>query len=159
MNQGTSEKVRKIAEEFFGTQNDPNQIPINQDSTDKLHLIHKDTIIFKFNEKGDPIAWIVVVPTSVDTMNKFLKKEITEKELLNIATEEKKFESLYLCAVFVLPEYRQRGYAKGLIKEAFEKIPNAKNASLYAWIYSKEGENLIKSMQNETGRKILFIKD
>ena len=49
------EKVLKISEEFFGTQNDPNQMPINQDSADKLQSIHKDTIIYKFNGKGDPI--------------------------------------------------------------------------------------------------------
>lgn len=142
MNKETFEKMLKISEEFFGSQTDPDQMPISQESADKLFSIHPDTILYKFDEKGEPVGWAVVVPTSREVMEKFLNKKISEKELLDRATEEKKFEALYLCAVFILPEYRGKGFAKELILSAIEKVSSGKNLDLYAWIYSEEGKGL-----------------
>ncbi|MGD0976988.1 MAG: GNAT family N-acetyltransferase [Minisyncoccia bacterium] len=158
MNQDTFEKVLKISEEYFSSNTDPNQMPINKDSEQKLLSIHTDTIIYKLDEKEEPIAWAVVVPTSTETMTSFLEKKITERELLDIAAKEKKFDALYLCAVFVLPEHRRKGYAKELLLNAIEKIPNSDKATLYAWIYSDEGKKLVEALTKETGRKILIKK-
>ncbi|MEK7585183.1 MAG: GNAT family N-acetyltransferase [Patescibacteria group bacterium] len=159
MDKETLEKIRRISEKFFGTQSDPDQMPVNQESADKLHAIHPDTIIYKFDGPRNPIAWSVVVPTSIGVMNGFLNKEISEKELLDMATEEKKFEALYLCAVFVLPEYRGKGYAKQLLTESIDKLSKGKVLPLYCWIYSKEGAGLINLLSQELGREIARRND
>lgn len=159
MNQEAFDKVLKISEEFFGTKSDPDQMPINQVSANKLSSIHSDTVQYKFDESNNPIAWSVVVPTSIETMNRFLKKEISEKELLDIAAQEKKFEALYLCAVFVLPEYRGKGYAKELILESIKKLSAGKNLPLYCWIYSKEGEGLRNSLSHILCKNITKRED
>lgn len=80
MNQETFEKVLKISEEFFGTAHDPEQMPINQESADKLASIHPDSVVYKFDEQGDPIAWVVAVPTSKSV--KAIRRISAGKELL-----------------------------------------------------------------------------
>ena len=155
MNQKILDSMMKIAELFFGTETDPDQMPINQESADKLLSIHKNTIVYKIDENGNPIAWVVVVPTSINVMNQFLKKEITEKELLDKAVEEKKFDTLYLCAAFVLPEYRRKGYAKELFEEAINGMPNGNNATLYCWLYSEDGKKLVAALSGVIKRPIL----
>lgn len=157
-----SEKIDKtleITENFFETENDPNQIPINKDSEDKILSIHKDAIIVKNDENDEPIAWCVIIPTSIDTMNKFLNKEITEKELMNIACIEKKFEALYLCSVFVIPEYRNKGYAKNLMTEGINKLQGNNQTPLYYWAYSNEGKELVNSLSKSLNRQILELKN
>lgn len=155
MNHEVFEKVLKISEEFFGTGTDPDQMPVTKETADTLFSIHHDTVLYKFDESGNPIAWSVIVPTSVEVMNKFLNKEISEKELLAIAAQEKRFDALYLCAVFVLPEYRRQGYAKQLLLDGVTKISNGRQLPLYCWIYSDEGKRLIHALAQEFGREIV----
>ena len=148
------EKVLKISEEFFGTAQDPDQMPITRASADKLLSIHPDSVIYKFDGEGNPIAWMVTVPTSTEVMERFLKGDISERELLDEAARDKKFEALYLCGAFVLPEYRKKGYAKELSLEAIRTISAGKELPLYAWIYSPEGKKLADSVSKALGRSI-----
>ncbi len=159
MNNEAFEKVLKLSEEFFGSTVDPDQMPINLESSNKLNSIDPNTVIYKFDGENNPVAWIVTVPTSIKTMNKFLHKDITERELLDIAVAEKSFESLYLCGVFVLPEYRRRGYGKELAKESFEKLSRGENVALYSWAYSEEGKKLIENLEHDFGQKIMLRED
>ena len=158
MNKNNIDKSMEISEKFFQTEFDPDQIPVNNDSERKLLSIHKHTIIFKNEKGGDLVAWVVIIPTSISTMNKFLNKKITEKELLEMAVKEKNFDALYLCSIFVIPEYRRKGYAKKLIIEAIEKLQSNRNAPLYCWVYSEEGEKLISNLSETLNRPILKLK-
>jgi len=159
MNQEAFEKVLRISEEFFGTASDPDQMPINQESADKLQSIHPETISYKCDEQQHPIAWTVVVPTSVDVMKQFIHKKISEKELLDLATKEKKFESIYLCGIFVLPEFRRKGYATEIVKEAISKVSQGNNLPLYSWAYSPEGQKLLHALSQELKQKIMVLQD
>ncbi len=159
MNNKAFEKVLKISEDFFGTTTDPDQMPINQESANKLYSIDPDTVMYKFDADNNPIAWIVTVPTSFDTMDKFLHKEITEKQLLDIATSERKNEALYLCGIFVLPEYRRKGYASTLAKESIERLSRGKNITLYSWAYSEEGRRLIENLEKQLDQKIALREE
>jgi GNAT superfamily N-acetyltransferase len=156
MNDEAFKKVLKLSEDFFGSTTDPDQMPINQESANKLYSIDKDTVVYKFDSDNNPVAWIVTVPTSINTMNKFIHKEITERELLDIAVEEKSFESLYLCGVFVLPEVRRKGFAKELVKESIEKLSKGNKLTLYSWAYSDEGKMLIENLENNSGLSIIL---
>lgn len=148
------QKTLEITEQFYGTASHPEQIPIIKDSFDKLMSLHPEAIKLKADENGEPLSWVVVIPTGKDLMEKFLKNEITEKELFDRAVEEKKFEALYLCSAFTIPEYRGKGYAKELLKEAINEFAPTDTIPLYGWIYSKEGEKLVKVLGQELGRKI-----
>lgn len=153
------EKTLEIAEEFYGTSNDPDQIPITKDSFVRLISIHQETIKLETDGDHNPISWVVVVPTSKENMELFLEDKIKEKELFDKAVGEKSFEALYLCSAFTIPEYRGMGYAKKLLMDAISEFAKNKSVELYAWIYSKEGENLIKTLVKDLGREIKIKKD
>ncbi len=159
MDSAAFEKILKISEEFFGTQSDPDQMPISHESAEKLNSIHPDTVLYMFNEKGDPIAWIVTIPTSIETMNNFIHKKITERELLDIAVREKSFDALYLCAVFVLPEYRRKGYAINLVKKSIFMLSGGGEIPLYCWLYSDEGKKLVSTLEKDFGRSFLYREE
>lgn len=152
-------KMEYIAESLFGTQNDPEQILINEEANRKLRGIHQDTILWREDGNGNPISWIVVVPTSIPIMEKFLKREISEQKLFDIATEEKKFDALYLCSAITIPEYRKRGLAMELMLEAIEKFAPKKEQPLFSWPYSPEGDSLIRKLEEKLGRKILLREE
>lgn len=154
MNPEAFKNELEISERFFGTETDPTQIPMTQSSTNKLTAIHPDTVLHKFDEAGNPIGWSVIIPTSLEVMNKFLAREITEKQLLDLAAAEKKREALYLCNAFVLPEHRRKGYAKALWQEGIRKLSLGKDLPLYYWAYSEEGRALANSLSRELGKTI-----
>lgn len=157
MNKEAFDKMLKISEEFFGTATDPDQIPISKDSGGKIRSIHPETILYKFNG-DDPIAWEMIIPTSLSIMDDFLHKKISERDLFEIAVEEKKFEALYLCSAFVLPKYRGKGYAKELVMKGIVALSQNKELPLYCWIYSNEGKNLVDSL-SKTLRKTIQNRD
>lgn len=152
------DKIMVVAEKFFGTENDSEQIPVNLESYNKLQKPHLKTVICKM-EKGEPASWIVVVPTQEKLAEKFIKGKISERKLLDLSRPQKKYEALYFCSAFTVPEYRRRGYAVELFKEAVESIPHVPAAKFFAWIYSKEGGILVKKISKELGIKIDLKKE
>ncbi len=144
----------KVAESYYGTHQDLTQIPINKTSFKKLHSFNPNTILYKTDDAGHILGWIIVIPTSKELMNKFLEKRITEKELFDSTDFNQKTDALYLCSVFVLPEYRGRGVAKELSLEAIERFSQSEKLELFAWLYSKEGKLLAKNLEQELSRKI-----
>lgn len=152
--QNQLKKILEIAEQFYGTFDDLEQIPINENSFNRLISIHEETIKLKTDNSNSPVSWIVVIPTSGETMNLFLDKKINERELFDRAVKEKSFEALYLCSAFTISEYRNKGYAKELLIESINKFAPDKSVELYVWIYSKEGANLINVLEESLGREI-----
>jgi len=142
-----------IAERYFGTASDQDQIPITMESLDKLVSIDEDAILIKTDEHGEPISWVVVIPTGKETMELFLDNAITEKELFDRAVAENKREALYLCAAFTVPEYRGKGYAQELFSRAVKKFAPTRETDLFAWIYSPEGQGLFEAGK-KFGREI-----
>lgn len=151
------DKILNISEQFFGTVNDPEQIPITEGSNFKLHKLHPKSFIYKL-ENGEPISWVVVVPTSKELMDKFLRSEISEKELLDMSEPQKEYGALYLCAAFTVPEYRRKGYAVEMFEEAVNSIPHTADADLFTWPVSPEGEKMIERLQLILKRNILVKK-
>lgn len=161
MGNSSDEKIvresMKIAEEFFGTHQDPDQIPISQESHDKLLKLHPRSVIYKLIDEK-LVAWIVVVPTISELMNKFISGEITERELFNLTEPQKSYDALYLCSSFVLPEYRRKGYAIELFLKAIKDISQNKKIQLFAWPFSKEGQKLAKKLKQTLNTDILIRK-
>ena len=149
------QKILEIAEGFYGTSTDPEQIPINKESFDKLMSLHQETIKLKTGIDGNPLSWVVVIPTNKEIMNLFLEGKITEKELFDRAVVEKSFETLYLCSVFTVTKHRNKGLATELLLDSIKEFASDDSVQLYAWIYSKEGESLVNQLKKQLGREIM----
>jgi hypothetical protein len=143
------DRMIKLAEEFFETKNDPMQISINRESMARLKKIHPSTLTEK-NDKNGPIAWIVVIPTTHDLMEKFITKKINEQELLDDTPLQEKYDALYLCSALVLPEHRGKELARLLISKAIKSIQKQHAIKyLFYWAFSIEGKKLAASVAKE----------
>lgn len=149
--------MMKLAEQYFGTESDLEQIPITKESVQKLQQLHDKTIVAKLVGK-EPISWVVVLPTSLVLADRFLTKQINERELLDQTKPESLYEALYLCSAFTVPVHQRHGFALELTKEAINSIPCTKEVKFFAWPYSSEGELLLKKLSADLDRKIFLRK-
>lgn len=155
MNDKILDKMLDVAEQFFGTESDSQQMPIKKESFYKLQRLHPKTVIYKL-ENEEPISWVVILPTTIELMEKFLGGEINERELLDLTKPQDKYEALYLCAAFTLPDYRRKGYVLEMFKEAVKNIPHTENVKLFAWPFSREGKEIIKKLNVVLENNILI---
>ena len=134
------ERMIQLAEEVFAVKSDPSQLDVDQEIIERLKKIHPATVSEQSDENG-PIAWILLIPTTLELMNMFLDKKISEKELFHLTPLNSTYEALYLCSALVLEEYRRKGITKRLALEAIESIrKDHPLKSLFLWAFSKEGE-------------------
>lgn len=133
------ERMIQLADEVFATKSDPNQLDINEEVLDHLRKIHPATVS-EYDDGHGPVAWILLIPTTVELMNQFIKGIISEKELYELTPLRTKYEAVYLCSAMVLEEYRRKGIAKQLTLAALESIrKDHPIKSLFVWTFSKEG--------------------
>ena len=133
------ERMIQLADEVFATKSDPNQLDINEEVLDHLRKIHPATVS-EYDDGHGPVAWILLIPTTVELMNQFIKGIISEKELYELTPLGTKYEAVYLCSAMVLEEYRRKGIAKQLTHAALEAIrKDHPIKSLFVWTFSKEG--------------------
>ncbi|MDO9254660.1 MAG: GNAT family N-acetyltransferase [Bacteroidales bacterium] len=134
------ERMILLAEDVFAYKSDPNQLNVDQEVMEKLHRIHPATVS-EFDDGNGPVAWVLLIPTTLDLMHKFLEHEISEKELFDLTPEDSKYDALYLCSALVLEEYRRKGITKRLLLNAIERIRiNHPLKALFIWAFSKEGD-------------------
>ena len=132
----------QLADEVFASKSDPNQLGVDEKVIERLQYIHPSTVS-EYDDGNGPVAWILLIPTTVDLMDKFLASEISEEELFERTPLFAKYESLYLCSAMVLEEYRKKGIAKKLTMQAIENIRKDHPIKyLFVWPFSKEGEVL-----------------
>lgn len=153
MNEKILNKIMRVAEEFFGTASDPEQMPISRESLDKLQSLHPNTFLYKL-KSGEPVSWVVVLPTSKKLAEEFLSGEINERELLGMTEPQEKYEALYLCSAFTVPGERRKGYAAEMIMKAIKNISLTHDALFFAWPFSEEGRMAVKKLETELGAKI-----
>ncbi len=134
------ERMIQLAEDVFAVKSDPDQLDVDQEVMERLQRIHPATVSEYENGNG-PVAWILLIPTTLDLMHKFLRHEISEKELFELTPEDSAYEALYLCSALVLEEYRRKGIAKQLTLTAIENIRRDHPLkALFVWAFSKEGD-------------------
>ncbi len=147
----------RVAEDAFETSASLDQIPATQETFNKLKSLDPNSILYDVSPENKLRAWVVVVPTSKDLMNKFLSKEIGERGVLDMSVPGNEYSSVYLCAAVTLPEYRRQGIANTLIKEAVSRMPLSQDCEFFGWPTSVEGEMLVKKLEEETG-KIIHLR-
>ena len=141
----------QMAEEVFAVKNDPDQLDVNEEVIERLHTIHPATVS-EYNEGNGPIAWILLIPTTLELMNLFLEHKISEKELFDQTPLVGKYEAVYLCSAMVLEEYRRKGIAKELTLKAIETIRREHPLkALFVWSFSPEGDMGAEAVAQSTG--------
>jgi ribosomal protein S18 acetylase RimI-like enzyme len=134
------ERMIKLAEEVFAAKEDPDQLDVNQEVLERLDRIHPATVS-EYDDGNGPVAWVLLIPTTLDLMNRFLENAISEKELFDLTPLDTTYEALYLCSAMVLEEYRRKGIAKQLALNAIESIQkNHPLKALFVWAFSNEGD-------------------
>lgn len=154
MDEKILEKMLSMGERFFGTVVDSEQMPVTKESYYKLQKLHPKTVVYRI-EHGEPVSWVVVLPTSTELAGQFLRGKINERELLDLTKPQDEYEALYLCAAFTVPEYRRKGYVLELFKEAVNGIPHVSDAMLFAWPFSDEGRRVMEKAETIFGIKIV----
>ena len=130
----------QLADEVFATKSDPNQLDVNETIIERLLQIHPSTVS-EHDDGNGPVAWVILIPTTLDLMNLFLEHSISEKELFDLTPMDVPYEALYLCSAMVLEEFRRKGIAKRLALDAFENIrKDHPLKALFVWTFSKEGD-------------------
>jgi GNAT superfamily N-acetyltransferase len=139
----------RLADEVFAVRTDPNQLDVNDEVLERLYHLHPATLN-ELDDGNGPVAWVLVIPTSYEIMNRFLSHEITEKQLLDETESGSLIDVVYLCSALVLDEYRRQGIAKQLCIEAIEKIREEHPLkALFAWTFTKEGGQLAETVSKE----------
>jgi len=134
------ERMIQLAENVFASKSDPNQLDVNEKVIERLKKIHPATVS-EFDDGKGPVAWLILIPTTLELMHKFLEKKISEKELFEQIKPGIKYDALYLCSAMVLEEFRRKGIAKQLALKAFESISKDHPIkALFVWSFSKEGD-------------------
>jgi len=141
----------QLADEVFAVKNDPSQLDVNQEVLDRLRQIHPATIS-EYNEGNGPIAWVLFFPTTIDLMNRFLRCEISEKELFYLTPLGIKYEAVYLCSALVLEEYRRKGITKELSLKAIEAMrKDHPLKAAFVWAFSPEGDRAAEKIAQSAG--------
>lgn len=136
----------RLADEFFSTKNDPDQLDVNQDVIAALQSLHPATLSEEIEGDG-PVVWILLIPATMAVMQRFLRKEINEKGLLESARPGDRFEAVYLCSALVLPEFRKEGRAERTALQAIRAIVEDHPVkALFVWPFSDEGDRLAQRL-------------
>ncbi len=145
------QRLIKLAEETFAVKSDPNQLNVNQEIIERLLKLHPATVS-EFSDENGPVAWLLVIPTSLELMNRFLAKDISEKQLFEMTKPGTAYEALYLCSALVLEEYRRKGIIKRLALKAIEEIRREHALkAMFVWAFSKEGDMAAEALARLTG--------
>jgi hypothetical protein len=134
------ERLIRLADEVFAVKNDPQQLNVDQYIIERLKKIHPATLS-EFDDGNGPVAWVLVIPTTFDLMNRFLGNKISEKELFELTPLGAAYDAMYLCSALVLEEYRRKGITKRLALQAIEDIrKDHPLKALFVWAFTREGD-------------------
>jgi predicted GNAT family acetyltransferase len=129
----------QLAEDVFAVRNDPDQLDVNQEVIERLKKIHPSSVS-EYDEGNGPVAWLLLIPTTNDLMNRFLENKITEKELFERTPLDTDYDAIYLCSAMVLEEFRRKGITKRMALTAIEEIrKDHPIKALFVWPFTKEG--------------------
>lgn len=134
------ERMIQLAEDVFAVKSDPDQLDVDQEVMARLKRIHPASVS-EMDYGNGPVAWLILIPTTTDLMNRFLAEEISEKQLFELTPFDVKYDSIYLCSGLVLEEYRRKGIIKQLALLSIKDIQKDHPIkALFVWAFSKEGD-------------------
>ncbi|MBL7952419.1 MAG: GNAT family N-acetyltransferase [Flavobacteriales bacterium] len=145
------ERMMQLAEEVFAIHDDPTQLQVDQDVLARLHRLHPATRGEVADADG-PIAWVLVIPTTMALMEAFLAGKLTEHELYERTPEDAAYQAIYLCSVMVLPEHQRKGLARQVTRDCISRIrEDHPITALFCWPFTTGGNALAKVVAAEAG--------
>lgn len=144
-------RMMQLIDEVFATKNDPDQLDIDEKVRQKILNLHPATFAEHSVEDG-PVAWVLVIPTTLEVMNKFIRRAINENQLVEMTPPGGKYEAIYLCSASVLEEYRRQGLTLRLALDSIEKIRHDHPIeALFVWPFSSEGDQAAAAIAEKAG--------
>jgi|GEM_PF-145556 len=145
------QRLIQLAEQTFHASEDSEQISMT--AADRAQLARLHPACIRERRVGDePVAWMLLFPTSTALMERFLAGMIGERSLLHDTPAGAMYEAVYICSALVLEEFRARGIARELACEALREIRATQPIdALFIWPFSAAGEALARSVARETG--------
>ena len=145
------ERLIQLADEVFAVKSDPSQLDVNPEVRERLHQIHPATVSAHDDGNG-PVAWVLLIPTTIGLMKRFLKSEISEKELFELTPLNVSYDAIYLCSALVLEEYRRKGITKQLALAAIKSIRTKHPLkAAFVWAFSPEGDKAAEMIARLAG--------
>ena len=139
-----------LAGEFFATKDDPSQLSVTEEVMERLTALHPASLSEHVEGDG-PVVWVLLIPTTRELMQAFLKGSVTEQQLYEQTPVGVSYDAIYLCSALVLPEFRRKGLAKELAVKAVNRIRRDHPVkALFSWPFSIEGERLAHAIAEET---------
>jgi hypothetical protein len=152
------ERLFQLADEVFDMKNDPLQLNVDQKVISRLLTMHPSTLS-EYADGNGPVAWVLVIPTTLELMNRFLEGKISEKELYELTPVNTTYEALYLCSALVLEEYRRKGITKRLVLSAIENIrKDHPLKALFVWPFTEDGDRAAEAIAVEAGMTLFKKK-
>ena len=149
------ERMLQLADDVFAVKNDPDQLDVNLDVLDQLRRIHPATVS-EFDDGHGPVAWVLLIPTTLGLMDQFLSHSISEKELYEQTPLDASYEAIYLCSAMVLEEYRRKGIARQLTLKAIDSIrKDHPIKNLFVWSFTIEGDMTADTISQITSLPLL----
>ena len=154
MSNDNYQRLIRLAEETFSMRTDPEQLQVDESVIRQLKEIHPFTMNESRDEQG-PVAWLLVIPTSLELMDKFISGEINEGQLFEMTMPGKVYEALYFCSALVLEEHQRQGIASRLAIEAIQEIRKEHPLkALFVWALSEGGDRASELVAEKTGLKL-----
>ncbi len=135
-----------LAEAYFTTHQDPDQIPVNEENRRWIYEHIPECLnIIRDDEKI--VGFSFILPTSYQIMEAFLSKKINEAKMF----EEVKsswsntfIDAIYLCSAVVVPAYQRKGLASRAMTASIRQFTEKTGIkpSLFYWKFSVAGERL-----------------
>lgn len=148
------ERMIQLAEEVFDSKSDPEQLEVNEEVLNHLCKIHPASVQ-EFDDGNGPVVWVLLFPTTNELMEDFIKNKISEKQLFEFTALNVQYDAIYLCSAMVLEEYRRKGIAQKLTKDAIEEIRKSHPiTSLFVWPFTKEGSSLAEKISTSVGLQL-----
>jgi GNAT superfamily N-acetyltransferase len=140
------ERMLLLAEEVFAVRSDPDQLNVDDAVLEKLKQIHPATVSAYDNGNG-PVAWVLIIPTTLQLMDQFLNKKISERELFERTPLQGSYEAIYLCSAMVLEEFRRQGIAGKLTMDAIDQVRKLHPVKyLFVWPFTEAGEKAAEKL-------------
>ncbi len=152
------EITAKMAEDYFGTETDSEQIPTTVEVRDWV-TTHIPDYLNIIRDKQEIIGYAFMLPCSSRLMHKFLAKRINERVMYEGIKKMKKLknpEAIYLCASFVKEKYRGKGLSTTAFVKAINDITHqGKNKPvLFYWAVTAAGERVVRKVAEMTGLEL-----
>ena len=151
-------RMIRLAGEVFSARTDPDQLDVDEAVIERLQSLHPATLSEHVEGDG-PVVWILLIPTTRETMDLFFDHKIGERELLDRTHPGEHVDALYLCSALVLPEFRGKGLAQQVSLAAIRAIRRDHAIRwLYVWPFSEGGDVLAKRIAEVVGLKLYVRK-